>query len=312
VCLLAGFLVCSAILAPASAANPDGILIPEDQEWSLTSIDGIRFEISLNSDGNTIVSAENPTGQEISVSFVANVDKHTLIKKQPKMKPGERKSWSFDASNGINVVQEEHTIRFATYGNSTSYNFTKDIDSASADGYPKPYIGEVNVTRGTIDGEPSSVANVTIVNPGPQTYGMLLLVNTEGTDGSFYAVSIPTYSNETFTVELLEPVGDKVAGEARLYTDKPRKREGALDQVEFVGAPDTETKQWNTSYEPVRGPWLNDPYEYENESIHTDTDDRENLNPFDDPERRKYTNAAILTVGGVLAVAVYRKLTRTT
>jgi hypothetical protein len=149
-----------------------------------------------------------------------------------------------------------------------------------------------------------------VVNPGPQTYGMKLLVNTEGTDGSFYGVGIPTYSNETFTVELLEPVGDKIAGEAPLYVNQPREKDGALDQVEFVGEPNGEMKRWNTSYEPVRGPWLNDSYEYENESIHTDMDDRENLNPFDDPSRRSEVNAVVLTLVGLLVVVAYRKLNR--
>ncbi|MFC4356428.1 hypothetical protein ACFO0N_00525 [Halobium salinum] len=256
------------------------------------------------------MTAQNSESKTITSGFSIWVDNEELTEQEFAISPGDVERWSFNTSRGFDVTKDEHTVDFSTFGNSTSYNITRDIETADAEAYPTPYIGNVTVTEGTVDGETSSVAKVEIVNPGPQTYGMKLLVNTEGTDGSFYAVGIPSYSSETFTVELLEPVGDKIAGEGRLYTERPRDTEGALDQVEFVGSPDSKTKQWNTSYEPARGPWLDNSYEYENESIDTDMDNRENANPFDDPDRRKEVNAIALTLVALFGVLAYRKLNR--
>ncbi|MFC7046170.1 hypothetical protein ACFQH6_12780 [Halobacteriaceae archaeon GCM10025711] len=131
----------------------------------------------------------------------------------------------------------------------------------------------MEVGKGTIDGEPSTVAYVTVANPTNQLYSMKLLVHTQGTDGSFYGAAMPTGENETIKVELLEDLeaytesDAKIAGEARLYVNRPSMQEGALDQVEFVGEIDGETSHWNTSYEPVRGPWRENRYHYENESV---------------------------------------------
>ncbi|MFC6723906.1 hypothetical protein ACFQE1_05865 [Halobium palmae] len=302
----------SIISTPLAASSPDESIGSHTESRIIISSGGVQYEITYNGKHRILVSGINRRSHEVYSGFAIDVDDQTLSDKMVNFSSGEHKEWSYDINRGINVVQDNHTIRFSTFGNSTAYNFTRDIETADAEKYPTPYISNVSVENGTIDGEPSAVANVTVVNPGPQTYGMKLLVNTEGTDGSFYAVSIPSYTNQTFSAELLEPRGDRIAGEARLYVKRPRKEDGALDQVEFVGSARSGTKQWNSSYEPVRGPWLDDSYEYENESIHTDADDRENLNPFDDPGRRKYVNAVVLTIVGVVAALVWRKLNRPT
>lgn len=308
--IILAMLVFSAVSAPISALSQS---VPNEESIetrSLTSAKGVHYTLTLTENGTLSVAGDNKQDRRIPSGFTVRVDDRSLFKERVNFSAGETRTWSFDTNRGLDVVQDNHTITFSTFGNTTTYSFAREIESANADEYPTPYISDVTVTNGIVDGDPSSVTNITIVNHGPQLYGMKLLVNTEGTDGSFYGASIPSFTNETFTVELLEPRGDRIAGEARLYVDRPRKTEGALDQVEFVGSTDSNTEQWNTSYEPVRGPWLDDSYEYENESIRTDADARENLNPFDDPERRKYVNAVALTAAALLALLVARKLNR--
>lgn len=294
-----------------SDSSPAGIT-DQSSERELLSSGGVIYTVSITPENKITIKGKNTKDRKVLGAVNLRVDDVLLINIGPNFTAYETRTWSSNVTKGFNVSRDHHTVRFSTFGNSTTYNITRDIETAEAEAYPTPYIDDVSIANGTIDDEPSSVAKVTIVNPGPQTYGMKLLVNTEGTDGSYYAVGIPEYSNETFTVELLEPRGDRIAGEARLYINRPRYTEGALDQVEFVGSPNSETKRWNKSYEPARGPWLEDSYEYENESIETDMDDRENLNPFDDPNRRKYVNAFGLTVLGIGGYAAYRKLGRST
>ncbi|NEU56588.1 hypothetical protein FXF75_07420 [Halorussus sp. MSC15.2] len=92
------------------------------------------------------------------------------------------------------------------------------------------------------------------------------MVHTTGTDGSYYPASVRPGDSRTITVELLDNRGAKIAGEARLYTGNMTTREGAIDQVEFAGQTRTETRVWNSSYEPVKPTWMDDHYQYHNDS----------------------------------------------
>ncbi|WP_246045749.1 hypothetical protein [Halorussus ruber] len=155
---------------------------------------------------------------------------------------------------------------FSTFGGHTQFNFTRKIDSAESGKIPKPYIEDVTVADGTINGEPSAVAKVTIVNPSKQLYSTKLMVHTVGTEGSYYPASVRPGDSRTITVELLDERGTEIAGEARFYAGNMTTEEGALDQVEFAGKAGEETRVWNTSYEPVRPTWMDDNYEYHNAS----------------------------------------------
>ena len=124
----------------------------------------------------------------------------------------------------------------------------------------------MEVTNGTINGEPSAVANVTLVNPSKQLYSTKLMVHTVGTDGSLYPASVRPESSRTITVELLDDRGAEIAGEARLYTGNMTTKEGAMDQVEFAGQAGEQTQVWDASYEPVRPTWMKNNYEYHNDS----------------------------------------------
>lgn len=155
---------------------------------------------------------------------------------------------------------------FSTYGAHTQFNFTREIDSADPGAIPTPYIADVKLTDGTIKGKSSTVANVTLVNPSEQIYSTKLMVHTVETDGSLYPASVRPGDTRTITVELLDDRDAKIAGEARLYTDNLTDAESGIDQVEFAGGVESETNVWNASYEPVRPTWVEDKYEYRNES----------------------------------------------
>ncbi len=172
----------------------------------------------------------------------------------------------------MNIVKKQHDIRITTYDNATEFHITHDFNSTHPVGAPSPYISNVNITNGTIHGKPSAVAKVTIKNPGIQSYSMMLMVNTEGTDGSMYGASVAPGGQRTITVQLLEKRGTKVAGEARLYTGNLSKGNGALDEVGFVGQAKHETHQWNKTYSPVRAPWQKNSYHYRNDSVDTGGD----------------------------------------
>jgi len=172
--------------------------------------------------------------------------------------------------DSLHLLSLEHQAYFSTYGASTRFNFTKDIDYRNTTRFPKPQITNVTVANGTVDGEPSTVAYVTVSNPTNQLYSMKLLVHTEETQGGLYGGSTPEYTNKTVKVELLEEPGTTVAGEVRLYVGEPSEREGGLDQVEFVGRAGEDTEVYNRSYEPATGPWAEDSYVYENESVGDD------------------------------------------
>lgn len=115
-----------------------------------------------------------------------------------------------------------------------------------------PYIADVTVADGSIDGEPSAVAKVTIVNPSEQLYSTKLMVHTVGTDGSLYPASVGPSDSRTITVELLNERGAEIAGETRFYAGNMTTEEDALDQVEFAGRAGTQTRHWNVSFDSAR------------------------------------------------------------
>jgi hypothetical protein len=179
----------------------------------------------------------------------------------------ESNSWQINITEGLNAADRNHSVTVSTYGDYAQYNFTEEFDPDETDELPVPRITDVEVKNGTVRGEPSTVAMVTVQNPSIQTYGMKLMVFSEATDGSLYPSSAPPGENITVKVELLDPRGELVAGEVRLYSGNLSAGDGGIDQVEFVGRADGETNHWNQSYEPVKGTWRKDNYVYQNESV---------------------------------------------
>lgn len=237
-------------------------------EETVVDSNGITHKVTfIKSNSTVIVDTKNPTEWEDKIiGYGIRVDGQRVHDADFRLDQNEQRAQKINITPGINVNQNEHTVSFYTYGNSTQFNFTREIDSADSGEIPTPYISNVEVADGTIHGEPSAVANVTLVNPSKQIYSTKLFVHTVGTDGSLYPASVRPESSRTITVELLDDRGSKIAGEARLYTGNMTTKDGAMDQVEFAGQADAETNVWNVSYEPARPTWMEDNYQYRNDS----------------------------------------------
>jgi hypothetical protein len=255
----------------ALSKNPDTTDSPTlkpPQERELNGSFGINFTVSFDEDNRVAsVTAHNGLDRTQESVFVINVDDRRLTSKRHNLSPGESESWRINVTEALNAVGHNHTVTISTRGDYVQYNFTEEFDPDETDELPVPRITDVKVENGTIRGEPSTVAMVTVRNPSVQTYGMKLMVFTEGTDGSLYPSSVKPQSNRTLKVELLDPRGELVAGEVRLYSGNLSAGDGGIDQVEFVGRAGEETNHWNRSYEPVKGTWRKDNYIYENESV---------------------------------------------
>lgn len=261
-------LVVAAFAHPVGAAGSGSAVV----EKTFTSDSGVEFEASLDTEAQVIeIRAENPTEERKESGVVLSVDGTTVYQSELTLSPGETWSTEIEFRRSLDALETEHTAAVSTYGASAEFEFDHDVDPEAPDGVAVPYIADVNVTDGTIDGEPSAVARVTVVNPSVQTYPLKLMVHTEGTDGSFYAAITPPGESETITVELLDERGSEIRGEARLYAGEFDEREGGVDQVGFVGSAGEGTETWNESYDPVAAPWSDDPYEYRNGSAGGET-----------------------------------------
>ena len=256
-------LVVAALAQPLGAADSQ----PSVVEKSFTSDYGVEFEVSLDTETQVMeIRAKNPTTEPKDSEVRLSVDDTTIYQSELTLLPGETWSKKIKFRESLDALEAQHTATVSTLGASAQFEFTHEIDPEVPEGVAVPYIADVNVTDGTIDGEPSAVARVTVVNPSVQTYRLKLMVHTEGTDGSFYAAVVSPNESETITVELLDERGSEIHGEARLYAGEFEEREGGVDQVGFVGSAGERTETWNESYEPVAAPWSDDPYEYRNES----------------------------------------------
>ncbi|MFH5798521.1 hypothetical protein [Haladaptatus sp. CMAA 1911] len=213
------------------------------------------------------VSVRNPSSRYLqNAGFVIYVDDTRYTRSFFDLQSGENVSKHIQITDGLDAVKNNHTVTISTVGKYTTYNFTKKINASSTQEIPTPYIENVTVADGMIDGEPSAVAYVTLVNPSIRRYPTKLFVHTIGTDGSYYTPSPQPNNSTTVKVELLDERGSKIAGEVRLYTGNLTNKQGGLDQVGFVGKAGEGTKQWNESFQPVRPTWMNNHYEYENDT----------------------------------------------
>lgn len=275
---LTGSVTVLIIVAIAIALSPfaAGINDEIDKERTVVDSDGIVFDVTFSESNSTVtVEASNPTDWDGSLTgYTMRVDGQRVRNESFRLGTGERRTDTVNITPGINVNEDNHTVTFYTYGNSTQFNFTREIDSTKSADVPTLYISDVELTTGTVKGRESTVANVTLVNPSKQLYSTKLMVHTVGTDGSLYPASVRPESSRTITVELLDDRNGEIAGEARLYSGNLTTEEGAMDQVEFAGEVDSETEVWNTSYDPVKPTWMDDNYQYHNASYSPGLDEK--------------------------------------
>jgi hypothetical protein len=262
--------------AAAPAASVSDLRSPVDtteatelpQQDVLNGTFGINFTVTYDRESRVVsLTARNGLDRTQESVFVVSVDNQSISSNRADLEPGESSSWDINITRGINAVDHSHSVTVSTRGDHVQYNFTEEFDPDKTNELPVPRITDVEVKNGTVRGEPSTVAMVTVQNPSIQTYGMKLMVFSEATDGSHYLASVRPKSSRTLKVELLDPRGELVAGEVRLYSGNLSAGDGGIDQVEFVGRADGETNHWNQSYEPVKGTWRKDNYVYQNESV---------------------------------------------
>lgn len=236
-------------------------------ERKLTSWSGIKYTVTFNKSSRILsVLAKNPRSKKIHTGTAVRVDGRRIGTTSFNLSAGESWSNSWNVTSGFHVHKDEHKITFATFENATNFYVTFPINATDSPNIPSPRITDVRIANGTIEGSPSSVAYVTIENPGNQLYGASLLVHTSGTGGSYYTATTAPNGNRTIKVELLDERGAVIKGEARLYDENMSDASTAYDQVGFVGQAGKNTSMWNETYEPGMPPWAGDPYTYQNES----------------------------------------------
>lgn len=265
---LATTLVLLLVVIAASAPFVTNASSDSSKGRTITDSYGIVHKISFQkAESRIAITTKNPTDWEDKIiGYGIMIDGQRIHDADFRLDQDEERTQTINITSGINVNRDNHTVTFSTYGNSTQFNFTRKIDSAESGDIPTPHIADVEVTTGTIDGEKSAVAKVTLVNPSKQLYSTKLFVHTVGTDGSLYPASVRPGDSRTITVELLDDRDAKIAGEARLYTGNLTTKDGALDQIEFAGQAGAGTQVWNASYEPVRPTWMSENYQYQNDS----------------------------------------------
>ena len=235
---------------------------------NMTSMTGVEFHLVFESSSRRLmVNATNPTNNTQDTGVVVRADNVSLLKENLLLSPNEDWSTTVSLNSSLDALRTEHIVRASTYGSTRTFEFDHKIDPENSSVVPTPYIAQTEVSRASVNGEQSTVVNVTVVNPSNQQYPTKLMVHTEGTDGSFYAAIVPMGKSETVTVELLDTADSTIVGEARLYVDQFNQSDGGIDQVGFKGRVDSGTQMWNESYEAVEGPWSDDPYQYQNASV---------------------------------------------
>lgn len=263
-------LLLTSTFGQASAVGMQTVASDSDKTITktMTSMSGLNYHLRFDSAAHTLdVNATNPTNTTKSSGIVVKVDGVEMQDKDVRLPPDENWSTTVNVTSWVNALPTKHLVRVSTFGSTRTFEFDFAVEPENSTVVPTPYISQTEISRAVVDGELSTVANVTVVNPSNQMYPTKLMVHTEGTDGSFYAAIVPPEKSETVTVELLDDSESTVVGEARLYVDQFNDSEGGIDQVGFVGRVGGNTSMWNESYEAVEGPWSDDPYQYTNASV---------------------------------------------
>jgi hypothetical protein len=253
---------------PLATADTDTETSEDVLTESITSEFDVNYRLEFDTHSHTLsVNATNPTDQTRPAGAAISADNRTVYNTQARLSPDESWNETVETRHSLDALRTKHAVRVSTYGDSHSFEFEYEVDPETSTTVPTPHIAGTEVTRGTIDGEPSTVVNVTVVNPSNQSYPTKLMVHTQGTDGSLYFPTARPGESETVTVELLDSSDAVVVGEARLYVDSFNRSENGIDQVGFRGRVGGETAMWNESYVAVEGPWSSDPYRYSNASV---------------------------------------------
>ncbi|GGL55579.1 hypothetical protein [Halocalculus aciditolerans] len=260
---LAYTLVLSFLVVSTFATTP---VVADDPDF--TGPFGLEYTVTFDKPSLTVTTKfHNPTNKKLDGSVMVLVDDWAEYTAGPTVSPGETVVREFNVSNGLKGLPENHTIYVGAWGQNETFEFTRDVNLTNPRQVAVPWILDVEVATREARGEMATVLLVTVRNPSDAPWDTALFAHTLETDGSGEGAMVPPNSTTVTKMELFEPLGSRVAGEVRLYSQPVGEPRHPLDQVGFVGSAESETEAWNQSYEEITAPWKDDGYSYENASL---------------------------------------------
>ncbi|WP_162991573.1 hypothetical protein [Halostella salina] len=290
------------VAVPSTATdlvNPD----PINETENLTSGNGINYKVRFDSTENKIhVFAENSNDFKQPASFYIDVDDQTNQHRTLELASGETWNRSWNVSNSIDAMQDNHTVEFIAYNATTKFNFTREIDASNSPGVPTPRITDIELVEAKVYGEQTTAVRVAVENPAKQLYSSIIIVNTRETTYSRRVANAAPQNDTTRLVPLEEDPDTLIAGEVRLHYGNLSVAEEGFDQREFVGRVDGELAVYNRTYEPIEPHWSrNQTYHYENESVEQQIEANEEHTTLD---------YAIVAAGGLVTLLLAVRLVR--
>lgn len=255
--LVLSLLVLSAVTTSGGMTGPD-----------FTGPSGLEYTITFNEQTLTVTAeVKNPSEKQKSGDILVIVDDWAEYRADPVVSPGETVVREFNISDGLKGLPDNHTVSVGVWEQNETFEFTRDVNLTNPRQVAVPRILDVEVATREARGEMATVLLVTVRNPSDAPYVTQLFAHTLETDGSGEGAMVPPNSTTVTKMELFEPLGSRVAGEVRLYSQPVGEPRHPLDQVGFVGSAESETEAWNQSYEEITAPWKDDGYSYENASL---------------------------------------------
>lgn len=251
-------------LAILSIIASAGLLAPAPADTkSFESMQGLEYDVSFKENFNLLkVGIENDESLALNSTFGIDVDGWQYNQTSIELQPGEHYTKTFNITDGLDVMQEKHSITVSTYEGRANFSFERNYSSLDSGSVPIPQINDVRVGTGKARGSNATIVYVTVENPSEHVYSAYVVAHTQETTGST-AIANPLPGNsQTVELELYEPIGSSVHGEIRMFMGKPNESRGALEQVAFSGSADESTNYRSQSYEPFEPPWEEDAYEY--------------------------------------------------
>lgn len=261
----------AAILIAVLLLGTGGVVAESNETKQYTHPMGVEYGITFSENIERMeVIVTNPTERELPASFHVEVDTWYSKGVNFEISPGEERVFTYNLTEGIDFMRDEHSIRFIGGPESVYFNFTKEIDPVNTTEYPTPEITDITLENGTFRNEQRTFINVSAYNPSGRSMTLVIRAHTLETTGFYGLIQFSPHSSSTETIILNEKPGELVAGEVRMYTGNFSEGDGALDQVEIKGRSGEETQWSHEEYETVVAPWEDedDHYVYENESVH--------------------------------------------
>lgn len=267
----------------------------------------LNFNVHFDEQRKVVdVHVENPGQEWVKSTFSITVDGWMHTRETFKIGAHGERTWTVNVTDGISVMDVEHSVSVQTYGGNETFYFVEEFDTAAPDNVPTPRILDIEVDEGTARGNQSTLVSITVTNPSKQSYLMHLLVHTLKTDSSYPSFHVMPGETKVVEAEVYEPLGSRVSGEVRFFLQRAGQPSHGLQQFEFTGRANGTTEYWKEGYREIPSPDAEDPYHYENESL--DPADDASLIPTDAPALGFYATGATVFVAVLVGWVGWRRL----